>query len=173
MGWPSNVAEVQTELTEEQKIEIRDNAIRGWLKLRGQLASVKTDEMTSRTTVSGMLFPTPTKGTQRFELGNGYSIKLVQTYTYTLGDKDKVVDGLKVKVRDQVDDKLDEIEALKLDEEATFILERLIKWVPELSVSEYEKLGESAVGLEIKAKIDEILTVKPGSPQLTFEEPKT
>jgi hypothetical protein len=54
------------------------------------------------------------------------------------------------------------------------IAERIVKWKPDLSVSEYETLAASENETDIKAKtlIDAILTVKPASPQLTFEPPK-
>jgi hypothetical protein len=180
-GWPSQT-EVKPDivpevvLTPEQEAEqvaIREKAIRTWLVNKQQLANYKEVEMASRVTVTDMLFPTPSRGTQRYSLGNGYAVKLVQTYIYNLGSADKLKgDGTKYKVRDQVDDVLDKIEKLELGPEVDFIIERLIKWSPEVSISEYEKLADSAVGLKVRDEIDKILTVKPGSPQLTFEEPK-
>jgi hypothetical protein len=94
--------------------------------------------------------------------------------TYTLGDKDKIdpSTGLKLTKAQQVEPVLDAIEAL--GERGRLLADRLVKWTPELSATEYEMLAASEDPIDIQAKtlIDAILTVKPASPELTFEPPK-
>jgi len=176
-GWPDteNVVQLETvtQLTEEQRKEQENKAIETWLEYRTQLAVVKTNEMTARVTVTGMLFPNPKKGTQRFPLGQGYAIKLVHNLNYKLGDPEKVdpeTEG-KIKVSEQIfelQEKMDEI-----GPQARLLSDRLIKWNPELSVSEYQKLDvNDPIQRQLKDIVDSVLTVEPVAPQLTFEEPK-
>ena len=67
---------------------------------------------------------------------------------------------------------LEAIEALGV--RGQLIASRVVKWKPELVVPEYELLAisEEPLDIQIKAMIDEILTVKEASPQLSFEAPK-
>jgi hypothetical protein len=172
MGWPTATeAEAVAAPAQELPIEERNQRIQIWLDAKATLESAKATEAESRLVVTQTLFPTPKKGTQRFQLANGYAVKLVCGYNFTLGDKDKTGDdGVKISIAAQVEAVQDAIEAL--GPEGSFIADRVIKWKPELSVTEYEKLGESAIGLKAKELIDAILTVTPATPQLSFEEPK-
>jgi len=171
-GWPSNEPSVQPELTPEQIIANRDAAIQDWLDRRAKLVEIKETEMVARTGVAKMLFPNPSKGTQRFPLGGGYAIKLVHKLNYTLGDANKVNgEGGKVSRADQVFEL--EAKMAALGEVACVLTDRLIKWTPELSVTEYDKLDLSdPVQLQLRNLIDGILTVAPAAPALEFEEPK-
>lgn len=174
-AWPVAQAEVQAAPVEspEEFIKRRDIAIGDWLHWRKSLETIKTTEMEARNTVSQMLFPSPKKGTQRYPLNAGYSVKLVHVLNYSLGDKDKLNDaGEKVSVNDQVEAVITEIDAL--GEVAQLLGERLLKFKYELSVTEYEALDLSnPIQLQVRNLVDKLITVKPGSPQLTFEEPKT
>lgn len=158
--------------TPEAFVERRDKEIQTWLDAKPVLEQAKSAEAEARATVTKTLFPEPKKGTQRYNLNSGYKVKLVYGLTYTLGDKDKVDDeGKKVSIESQV--RAIEEKICDLGAEAELLCERLIRWKPELSASEYEKLdSDNATQLAIRNLIDGILTVKPASPQLTFEEPK-
>lgn len=182
-GWPSMghnnpPAEVAVETTEapietpEAFVARRDAEIQNWLNAKPVLEQAKSAEAEARAVVTKTLFPNPTKGTQRYNLNGGYKIKLVYGLTYTLGDKDKVDDeGKKISIESQV--RAIEEKIMAIGPEARILLERLIKWKPELSGSEYEKLdSDDETQVAIRNLIDEVLTVKPASPQLTFEEPK-
>jgi hypothetical protein len=176
-AWPSlghnNPPEVvgQEESPEDFVIR-RDKEIQAWLDSKPVLEAAKTAEMSARASVTSTLFPNPRKGTQRYALNGGFNVKLVHSLTYTIGDKDKVNDeGKKIGVDVQARELEEKICALGA--EAELLCERLIKWKPELSATEYEKLdSESPLQLSIRNLVDEVLIVKPGSPQLTFEEPK-
>jgi len=171
MAWgnePEPVAEVVTTLEPPLDIAARDQAILAWTDAKTSLGSIKELEMMLRTNVSEMLFPDPKKGTQRYDLGAGYKIKLVHGWTYTLGDKTN-----QASIRDQVDKALDDIAAL--GDAGELIAASLVRWKPELSTTEYEKLSDAnATDTQLKAKaiIDAILTVKAASPTLELETPK-
>ena len=156
------------ELTIAEKVEL----VKKWLADKAALVTIKDREMELRKTVSKTLFPTPKKGTQRFEFDGGYKVKLVYKLNHKLGDAEKVDDsGIKISIQKQVDNIVEEID--KLGPQAELLADRLIKWTPTLSVSEYEKLDESdPIQAKIKDYIDTILTIEEASPELAFEEPK-
>lgn len=127
-----------------------------------------------RVKVTETLFPTPKKGTQRYALNGGYNVKLVHGWTYSLGIKDMPnpdVEGETIPINKQIEDLQQAIS--ETGNEGPLLAERLIKWKPELLPSEYLKLNpDYPVEKQIKDMIDALLTVKPASPQLAFEEPK-
>lgn len=177
-GWGDYNPEVQAVAgaaeTPEAFTARRDAEILGWREDKQQLDFWKEREAASRITVSATLFPTPRKGTQRYELGAGYKVKLIHGLNYTLGDKD-MVDPLRpgetIPVNRQVEDLQEAI--AQVGNEGAFLADRIIKWRPELSATEYEALDpENPNHMRIKELIDAILTIKPASPQLTLEEPK-
>jgi hypothetical protein len=89
----------------------RDTLIKNWMQAQATLKTAKETEMELRNQVSEMLFPEKVKGTQRYELGGGYFVKLVHKLNYKLGNtelKDK--DGNKVKVQQQVEMVMEAIE---------------------------------------------------------------
>ncbi len=117
----------------------RDNLLQSWQKAKDTLALAKETEMDLRKQVQQMLFPNPVKGTQRYDLGGGYAVKLVHKINYTLGDKDMTdKNGAKIKVQEQVEQVMNAIE--KCGNEGAFLVERLIKTQYDLAISEYNKL---------------------------------
>lgn len=148
--------------------------IKNWLDHKNAATVAVDAEKALREKVTGVLFPNPKKGTQRYNSPEGFgSIKLVHGWNFTLGDKDALdSEGLPLAIRDQVEAMLTAIE--ELGERGRLIADRVVKWKPELVVSEYELLAASEDGTDVDAKviIDELLTVKPASPQLSFEPPK-
>lgn len=158
--------------TPEAFVERRDKEIQTWLDAKPVLEQAKSAEAEARATVTKTLFPEPKKGTQRYNLNGGYKVKLVYGLTYTLGNKEAVDgEGKAISIESQV--RAVEEKIMALGPEARLLLDRLIKWKPELSGSEYEKLdSDDETQVAIRNLIDEVLTIKPASPQLTFEEPK-
>lgn len=160
-----NAAEMSAE-----QIEARDALLTNWLKAKSDFMSAQQLERDLRSKVQAMLFPNPRQGAQRYPLGRGYGVKLVHDLQYDLGDKDEAKSGGR-SIEKQVQALEDAICAL--GNEGPALAERLIRWKPELSPSEYRKLDCS---LEIQAKIkeliDALLTTKPKSPQIDLEEPK-
>ena len=148
------------------------NLIQKWLNAKAAFVEAQSSERELRGQLTAALFPNPVKGTQRYALNAGHNIKLVQGFDYKLGNKDAISDGRKIPIAEQVEELQRSIEAV--GNEGPLMAERLIKWVPELVVPEYEKLNANYLADKaIKELIDTILTVKPASPQLTFEEPKS
>jgi hypothetical protein len=90
-----------------------------------------------------------------------------------LGNKDAVDEssGKKMTVRAQVE-ALEE-KVAKMGEAERVLFETLVTWNPEISGTKYEALNEKdEVHVRVRAAIDELLTIKPASPTLEFEEPK-
>lgn len=132
----------------------RDAAIMQWRIAKEALEAAKETEMEKRKAVVAC-FDLTKEGVNTIDLGKGYALKVTQPYNYTLKDTEKL----------SVDDALDKIE--KAGNEGKFIVDRLVKFEPKLSVGEYRKLSPQYRGI-----IDEVLTVKPGSPQVELVEPK-
>lgn len=156
----------------QMSVEERNSLIRSWRVAKTDRQTVEARELELRNNVSKVLFPTPKKGTQRFNLGDGYAVKLVYKLNFKLGDAERTnAAGDKIPVNVQVEELMDEIE--KLGNEGAFLVDRLIKTKYELSESEYAKLDESnPTHKAIKAMIDKLLTITPATPALEFEEPK-
>jgi hypothetical protein len=89
-------------------------------------------------------------GTENINVGWGYILKVVHAIDYKLDTAD---DSAKVT------EALNKIE--KSMEGGNIIADRLVKWKPELSVSEYKKLGPAQ-----KALIDGVITVKDSTPSV-------
>lgn len=149
----------------------RNQAIGKWLADKALANAAVEAERQAREAVIAMLFPSPIEGTNNYELGQGYKLSLQHSFRRDLGDKELVVDGQKVPTEDQVNGALEAIEELGND--GALLAKRLVRWKPELSVSEYKKLDpNSIVEMQAKAIIDGILITKPASPQLSYKEPK-
>jgi len=133
----------------------RDAKILEWRAAQAALALAKEQEAALRAEVVALAFADhKDEGTENVELGNGWKLKAVFKIGYTLDNKD-----------DAVDKALSKIE--KAGGEGEFIAGRLVKWKPELSVSEYKKLPD-----KFRKIIDAVLTTKPGTPSLELIEPK-
>jgi hypothetical protein len=149
-----------------EEIVARDTTIKRWLELKSNLTFYKEHEAEARQKVATLLFPNPKKGTQRYDLGGGYKVKLVYGTIYTLGLPDA-----SASVREQGEACFDAIE--ELGEVGKALAPRLIKFTPTLSETEYLALDlDDPTQKQIKEIIDGILITKPASPQLSFEELK-
>jgi len=95
------------------------------------------------------------EGTENFELGNGYKLKAVFKISRNLNNENEAVDKVLSKIE-------------KTGPEGAFIAERLVKWKPELSLTEYKKLPE-----KFKKLFDEVVTSKEAMPSLELVAPKS
>lgn len=120
-----------------------------WWKMNQDLAKLKASEMLLRMKIFNGLFKTPREGTNKLDLGGGWQL----TATYPIERK--------------IDVALLTSLASTLREEQHIVLENVIKQKPELSITAYKALTE-----EQRKAFDQILTVKPGSPQMKLEQPK-
>lgn len=122
-----------------------------WYATQKQLAVLKEKEMDLRAQAMRILFPSsinaPVAGTTRADLGNGWNLKYEQTFSYKL-DKD-----------------IAKVKAVLLNFQ-TGERDLLVRWKPELSVTNYKALVPVR-----QAIITPILTIKPDAPKLTVEAP--
>lgn len=126
----------------------RDEQLLAWKDAKRTLDAAKEAEMTMRKAIVEAHFDATKVGTQNIELGQGWKVKAVVKQNYKLdSDAEKVEDVL---------DTLEDWQA-----------ERLVKWSPTLSVSEYKKLSD-----EDRAAIDKVLTIDFASPTLELIAPK-
>jgi hypothetical protein len=142
-----------------------DKVFAAWQNAATALALAKDLEQRLRNVVFELKFPNATEGTNRVELGGGYSLKCQYPYTYKLDDKESKTERA-----------LDAI--AEISQQAGFIADRLVKWQPEISIKEYRLLNPDTPEAQtdeqkkILAIISPILTIKPGMPQLELEKPK-
>ena len=132
----------------------RDTLIQNWLDAKATAASAVEIERKLRQAVMLSFYPDeqPEKGTFNQELGNGYKLKFGFKQNLTLNAA-------------FVNDVLSEIE--RTGEDGKFVAERLVKFKPELSLTEYNQLSA-----DHRRLIDRIVTTKPASPTIEFVEPK-
>lgn len=137
----------------------RDAKILAWEQAVKALAAAKDAEAALRKEVLAEAFAFDPEalreGTENFELGNGYKLKAVFKISRTMNNADDAVDKVLTKIE-------------KTGPEDPFIAERLVKWKPELSVSEYKKLPE-----KFKKLIDEVVVSKEAMPTLELVAPKS
>lgn len=137
----------------------RDAKILAWEQAVKALAAAKDAEAALRKEVLAEAFAFDPEalreGTENFELGNGYKLKAVFKISRTMNNADDAVDKVLTKIE-------------KTGPEGQFIAERLVKWKPELSVSEYKKLPE-----KFKKLIDEVVVSKEAMPTLELVAPKS
>jgi len=137
----------------------RDAKIIAWEAAVKALAAAKDAEAALRKEVLAEAFAFDPEalreGTENFELGNGYKLKAVFKISRNLNNENEAVDKVLSKIE-------------KTGPEGAFIAERLVKWKPELSVSEYKKLPE-----KFKKLFDEVVTSKEAMPSLELVAPKS
>jgi len=143
----------------------RDAVILAWRDKAEQLERLKAEELIARNAVA-KLFSDPKEGTNTIALGNGYELKYVHSFNFNLSnsDKPKPESGMLPLATDVA---LDAIE--KMGNEGKFIAERLVKWSPELSITEYRLLADDS---PIKKAIDKALKISPAAPKITLVVPK-
>lgn len=127
----------------------RDEKIVAWKDAKLQLDAFKKLEMELRKELVSENFDhEKLEGTENLELGNDWKLKCVKKLSYKL-DNQK---GATVKA---------------LAAMPSYVAERLVKWEPKLSTSEYKKLDATN-----RAIIDEVLTITEASPSLDLVAPK-
>lgn len=143
-------------LTEEIAVTAEDLAT--WFKLKQQLAEVKGAEAMLRSRIFHHFFPTPTEGSKdnKCPLNDGTGAVLQADYVINRSVDQAQLEGL----REAMFAEGSNLPQLHLDQ--------LIKWKPEVSITEYRKLTD-----EERNVFDRALIIKPGSPQLEIKIPKS
>ena len=116
-----------------------------WFQQQTELKELKQAEHLARVAVSEFYFPHPEEGTNRFDIGLGFDLKLQHSFNY----------GVDEAALEQV--KAGDIKRLKLPWDDLFV------YSPKLSVKVYRELTP-----EQKKFVDALLDIKPGSPQLAI-----
>lgn len=129
-----------------------------WDRANKALKEMKVLEAKLRSEVLGELYDFGgesdlREGTENLELGNGYKLKATFKLSRKLENKNH-----------ETEEALAQIATF---ENGILYAERLVKWSPELSVSEYKKLPEN-----VRAVIDTCVTSKAATPSLEIVEPK-
>ena len=94
------------------------------------------------------------EGTENLELANGYKLKATFKVSRKLENKQGETSKALLAIAEKF-------------EGGKLYADRLVKWSPDLSVSEYKKIPA-----EIRAVIDECVTCKASAPSLEIVEPK-
>lgn len=153
--------EVQT-FTDEEFVKERDRLLLVWENSKKALDVAKAAEMEARKAVVAFAFdPEKESGTERIELHNGYQAKAVKKLNYGwIKGKDDKTD------RKAIDAALDRL-AKAAGPAGEYIADNLVKWNPELSLTEYKKLDDG-----LKKIIDKVIVTSDGAPQLEIVPPK-
>jgi hypothetical protein len=129
-------------------------ALQYWDRTKRALDAAKEAESAARTAAVMAFFPNGhvPKGTNNFDLGDSWEAK----FTGVLNFK---VDDAAAKVA---------VQALySQGEKGAFVADRLFRWEPKLSVTEYTKLPPEYLPLVLPA-----ITSSPGTPQLEIKQRK-
>lgn len=147
-------------MTEEAYNEKRNRLLQIWQHAKEALEMAKAEEMESRVAaVDFMADPEKVGKTDNVELGNGYKAKIKIPVTYSfVKDSNNKLD------KTAIDKALSKIEK---DPNGELIAERLVKWTPALSLTEYNLLTEKH-----KTIINAVLVTSEGTPTLEIVEPK-
>lgn len=129
-----------------------DELILAWQESARLAKSHGDREKELRSLIYGAFFGDLEEGTtHNHALGNGYKLTGKRPLNYKLAP-------------DATDVALDAITAMG---KSTLVAERLVKWEPKLSLTEYNNLTDDQ-----RKAIDKALTVTPGLPSIEVKEPK-
>lgn len=141
-----------------------DQVLQAHLEAKTALGKAVETEIALRKEVKARYFPDAgdTKGTFNFDLGNGYKLKLKNGEYVKVADTDE----------QSLETALDAI--AKIGNLGAVMADELVKFKPELSLTEYNKLkdNDDAQAKRIKSIIDKHITITPATPTLEFVEPK-
>lgn len=150
-------------LNAEESVWYRDYLLMFWQNSKVALERAKEIEMDARkAAVDFMRDPAKAGTTENVALGNGYSAKMKTPVNYNFV---KTEDGAKIN-KLAIEKALQKIE--KDGEVGELIAERLVKWTPDLSLTEYKLLSEKH-----RKIIDEVIITSEGTPMLEIKEPKS
>lgn len=147
--------------SEAEYLAERDRLLVDWQAKKAALEVAKEAEMDARKlAVMFMHDPSKSGTTENVELGGGYKATMKVPVRYGFVQN---ADGKTDKAR--IEKALSKIE--KTGQAGELIAERLIKWTPELSLTEYKQLPDN-----FKKIIDDVIVTSEGTPTLEIKEPK-
>lgn len=134
-------------------ISDRDNLIMAWKQAETELAAIKSKELALRNEIVALCFEPGREGTQNLDLGMGYKLKAVIKNNYNLANREGQTDAAIAAME-------------KSGQEGKFIAERLVRWKPDLSISEWRNLPE-----KFRKLFQNALTISPATPSLELVPP--
>lgn len=147
--------------SEAEYLAERDRLLVDWQNKKAALEVAKEEEMAARKlAVMFMHDPSKSGTTENVELGGGYKATMKVPVRYGFVQN---AEGKTDKAR--IEKALSKIE--KTGQAGELIAERLIKWTPELSLTEYKQLPDN-----FKKIIDDVIVTSEGTPTLEIKEPK-
>lgn len=147
--------------SEAEYMAERDRLLVDWQAKKAALEVAKENEIAARKlAVMFMHDPNKAGSTENVELGGGYKAKMKVPVRYGFVQNDA---GRVDKAR--IEKALSKIE--KTGEAGELIAERLVKWTPELSLTEYKQLSD-----KFKTIIDDVIVTSEGTPTLEIVAPK-
>lgn len=148
-------------MTEEAYIKERNASLQAWQAAKETLDIAKARELELRNKAVGLMAdPEKVGKVDNVDLGNGYKAKLKIPVNYGfVKDSDGKLD------KSRLDKALSKIE--KDGGAGELIAERLVKWTPDLSITEYKILSPKHAAI-----INEVLVTSKGTPTLEIVEPK-
>lgn len=127
-----------------------------WYRLQQELGKLKTQEALLRRRIFDAYFPTPAEGVNKVELNDGTGAELKGTHKIQRDVDQGAYDAYRT------DQKKEGSNLVQLP-----MIDDLVKWKPEVVLSEYRKLTD-----EERMAFDQCLIIKPGSPSLEISIPK-
>ena len=131
----------------------QNQLLMNWQKATTELLLAKEYEMNMRKYIVSRLFPNAKEGTNNFDLGNGYKLTAVVKFNYKMENGEKTNEMF--------------LKFAGLGEEGIDISKRLVKWKPELSITEYRKLTG-----QCKTIADAAIIITDATPSLEIKAPK-
>ena len=128
----------------------QNQLLMNWQKATTDLLIAKEYEMNMRKHIVGKLFPNAKEGTNNFDLGNGYKLTAVVKFNYKFESNDKI------------QEMITKFELINSD-----VYARLVKYKPEPSVTEYQKLTG-----QHKVIADSAIVITDATPSLEIKAPK-
>lgn len=140
------------------------NTLIAWLDAKKKLDEAKAAEATLRDALMANYHDAAIEaGTENVPV-NGGNLKIINALDYKFIDPEHMTPRDPQKdLRSAASKMLNELVNF-IGEGGGFIADRLVKWVPEISVSEYKKLTP-----EQRKIVDTVLETKPKSPQVSWE----
>lgn len=149
----------------------KDNLLSDWRKAADALAKAKAREADLRGKVVACYSdPSKTTGTENVPLGMDWFVKVEKKLSYNLksftegvdkrGAVERMLTALCAATKDSQGNELN-------PELGKVVATRVVKWEPELSLTEYKQLLPGH-----KEIIDTVLEIKPASPTVTLVPPK-
>lgn len=136
--------------------------INSWNSSKRLLSTLKEDEAKLRAQVGLTVFANASYGANTIELGGGYRCTYTRKMNYGLVVPQDAPEG--TNIQSAMETMAEEMR--RASNEGSFVFPRLVKWKPELSVSEYKKLSP-----ELKRVVDKYVLASEGAPTLELKEP--